>query len=198
MAMEGPDITATTAVIDNGSFGRREIRFETGRLAQQAAGAVAVYLDDDTMVLSATAVSNRPKDQFDFFPLPVDLEDWLYASGRTPSSFFPRERRPRTHAILAARLTDRPLRPAFVKGLRNEVQFVLTVLANGPDDDYDVVGINGASASTQISGLPFSGPIGAVRIALMPTPQGGQWVAFPTFSQLDEAVFSMEIGRAHV
>jgi polyribonucleotide nucleotidyltransferase len=193
MAMEGPEITATTAVIDNGSYGRREIRFETGRLAQQAAGAVSVYLDDDTMVFSATAVSNKPKDQFDFFPLTVDVEERMYAAGRIPGSFFRREGRPGTDAILAARLTDRPLRPAFVKGLRNEVQVVLTVFANGPDDAYDVVGINGASASTQISGLPFSGPIGAVRIALMPNAQGGQWVAFPTFSQLDEAVFSMVV-----
>ncbi|MGO2995555.1 MAG: polyribonucleotide nucleotidyltransferase, partial [Brachybacterium alimentarium] len=191
--MEGPEITATTAVIDNGSFGRREVRFETGRLAQQAAGAVAVYLDDDTMVLSATAVSNRPKDHFDFFPLTIDVEERMYAAGRIPGSFFRREGRPGTDAILAARLTDRPLRPAFVKGLRNEVQVVLTVMSSGPDDAYDVVGINGASASTQISGLPFSGPIGAVRIALMPTAQGGQWVAFPTFSQLDEAVFSMVV-----
>ena len=193
MAMEGPEIAATTAVIDNGSFGRREIRFETGRLAQQAAGAVAVYLDDDTMVFSATAVSNKPKDQFDFFPLTVDVEERMYAAGRIPGSFFRREGRPGTDAILAARLTDRPLRPAFVKGLRNEVQVVLTVMAAGPDDAYDVVGINGASASTQISGLPFSGPIGGVRIALMPTAQGGQWVAFPTFSQLEEAVFSMVV-----
>ncbi|MFC7458711.1 polyribonucleotide nucleotidyltransferase [Brachybacterium sp. GCM10030267] len=192
--MEGPEITATTAVIDNGSFGRREVRFETGRLAQQAAGAVAVYLDDDTMIMSATAVSNRPRDQFDFFPLTIDVEERMYAAGRIPGSFFRREGRPSTDAILAARLTDRPLRPAFVKGLRNEVQVVLTVMANGPDDAYDVVGINGASASTQISGLPFSGPIGAVRIALIPTAQGGgQWVAFPTFSQLEEAVFSMVV-----
>ncbi|WP_170931870.1 polyribonucleotide nucleotidyltransferase [Brachybacterium massiliense] len=192
--MEGPEITATTAVIDNGSYGRREIRFETGRLAQQAAGAVAVYLDDDTMVFSATAVSNKPKDHFDFFPLTIDVEERMYAAGRIPGSFFRREGRPGTDAILAARLTDRPLRPAFVKGLRNEVQVVLTVMANGPDDAYDVVGINGASASTQISGLPFSGPIGAVRIALMPNAEGGgQWVAFPTFSQLDEAVFSMVV-----
>ncbi|MGO1480904.1 MAG: polyribonucleotide nucleotidyltransferase [Brachybacterium sp.] len=192
--MEGPEITATTAVIDNGSYGRREIRFETGRLAQQAAGAVAVYLDDDTMVFSATAVSNKPKDHFDFFPLTIDVEERMYAAGRIPGSFFRREGRPGTDAILAARLTDRPLRPAFVKGLRNEVQVVLTIMANGPDDAYDVVGINGASASTQISGLPFSGPIGAVRIALMPNAEGGgQWVAFPTFSQLDEAVFSMVV-----
>jgi polyribonucleotide nucleotidyltransferase len=193
MAMEGPDITATTAVIDNGSYGTREVRFETGRLAQQAAGAVSVYLDDDTMVLSATAVSSKPKDQFDFFPLTVDVEERMYAAGRIPGSFFRREGRPGTDAILACRLTDRPLRPAFVKGLRNEVQVVLTVMAVNPDDAYDVVGINGASASTQISGLPFNGPIGGVRVALMPNADGGQWVAFPTFSQLDEAVFSMVV-----
>ncbi|WP_159457995.1 polyribonucleotide nucleotidyltransferase [Brachybacterium nesterenkovii] len=191
--MEGPEITATTAVIDNGSYGKREVRFETGRLARQAAGAVVVYLDEDTMVLSATAVSNKPKDQFDFFPLTVDVEERMYAAGRIPGSFFRREGRPGTDAILACRLTDRPLRPAFVKGLRNEVQVVLTVMAMDPDDAYDVVGINGASASTQISGLPFSGPIGGVRVALMPNAQGGQWVAFPTFSQLDEAVFSMVV-----
>ncbi|RUP85652.1 polyribonucleotide nucleotidyltransferase [Dermabacter sp. HSID17554] len=191
--MEGHNIHSTIATIDNGSHGKREVRFETGRLAKQAAGAVAVYLDDDTMVFSATAVSNQPKEQFDFFPLTVDVEERMYAAGRIPGSFFRREGRPGTDAILAARLTDRPLRPAFVKGLRNEVQVVLTVMAVNPDDAYDVVGINGASASTQISGLPFSGPIGGVRIALMPSAEGGQWIAFPTFSQLDEAVFSMVV-----
>lgn len=191
--MEGHNVHSTIATIDNGSYGKREVRFETGRLAKQAAGAVAVYLDDDTMVFSATAVSNQPKDQFDFFPLTVDVEERMYAAGRIPGSFFRREGRPGTDAILAARLTDRPLRPAFVKGLRNEVQVVLTVMAVNPDDAYDVVGINGASASTQISGLPFSGPIGGVRIALMPNAEGGQWIAFPTFSQLDEAVFSMVV-----
>ena len=194
MAKDGPEITATSAVIDNGAYGRRETRFEPGRLAQQAAGAVSVYLDDDTMVFSATAVSNKPKEHFDFFPLTIDVEERMYAAGRIPGSFFRREGRPGTDAILAARLTDRPLRPAFVKGLRNEVQVVLTVMACNPEDAYDVVGINGASASTQISGLPFSGPIGGVRIALMPDAQGGgQWVAFPTFAQLDEAVFSMVV-----
>ena len=191
--MEGHNIHSTIATIDNGSYGKREVRFETGRLAKQAAGAVAVYLDDDTMVFSATAVSNQPKEQFDFFPLTVDVEERMYAAGRIPGSFFRREGRPGTDAILAARLTDRPLRPAFVKGLRNEVQVVLTVMAVNPDDAYDVVGINGASASTQISGLPFSGPIGGVRIALMPNAEGGHWIAFPTFSQLDEAVFSMVV-----
>src|SRR5699024_11600413 len=130
---------------------------------QHAARSLSVYIDDDIMLSSATAVSNKPKDHFDFFPLTIDVEDRMYAAGRTPGSFFRREGRPGTYAILAARLTDRPLRPAFVKGLRNEVQVVLTVMSSGPDDAYDVVGINGASASTQISGLPFSGPIGGVR-----------------------------------
>ena len=105
MAMEGPEITATTAVIDNGAYGRREVRFETGRLAKQAAGAVSVYLDDDTMVFSATAVSNKPKEHFDFFPLTIDVEERMYAAGRIPGSFFRREGRPGTDAILAARLT---------------------------------------------------------------------------------------------
>ena len=187
------NVKSTIAVIDNGTYGKREVRFEAGRLAQQAAGAVSVFLDDDTMVFSATAVSSQPKEHFDFFPLTVDVEERMYAAGRIPGSFFRREGRPGTDAILAARLTDRPLRPSFVKGLRNEVQVVLTVMAVNPEDPYDVVGINGASASTQISGLPFSGPIGAVRIALMPNAEGGQWIAFPTFSQLDEAVFSMVV-----
>ncbi|CAM4094273.1 polyribonucleotide nucleotidyltransferase [Helcobacillus massiliensis] len=187
------DVKSTLAVIDNGDYGQRQVRFETGRLAKQAAGAVSVFLDDDTMVFSATAVSNQPKEHFDFFPLTVDVEERMYAAGRIPGSFFRREGRPGTDAILACRLTDRPLRPAFVKGLRNEVQIVLTVMACNPNDAYDVLGINGASASTQISGLPFSGPIGAVRIALMPNAEGGQWIAFPTFEQLDEAVFSMVV-----
>lgn len=187
------EVHSTIAVIDNAQYGKRQIRFETGRLAKQAAGAVSVYLDDDTMVFSATAVSNQPREGFDFFPLTVDVEERMYAAGRIPGSFFRREGRPGTDAILAARLTDRPLRPAFVKGLRNEVQVVLTVMAVNPNDAYDVVGINGASASTQISGLPFSGPIGGVRVALMPNSDGGQWIAFPTFSQLEEAVFSMVV-----
>ena len=185
---------SAVAHIDNGRFGTHTIRFETGRLAQQAAGSVCAYLDDETMLLSATTASKRPKEHFDFFPLTVDVEERMYADGRIPGSFFRREGRPSTDAILTCRLIDRPLRPSFVKGLRNEVQVVLTVMACNPEDAYDVVGINGASASTQISGLPFSGPIGGVRIALMPDAQGGgQWVAFPTFAQLDEAVFSMVV-----
>src|SRR5215467_7625161 len=145
----------TVATIDNGTFGTRTVRFETGRLARQAAGAVVAYLDDDTMLLSATTASKQPKDQFDFFPLTVDVEERMYAAGRIPGSFFRREGRPSTEAILACRLIDRPLRPLFVKGLRNEVQVVITVMAIHPDDAYDTLAINAASASTQISSLPF-------------------------------------------
>lgn len=183
----------STATIDNGSFGTRTIRFETGRLAQQAAGAVAAYLDDETMLLSATSASKNPKDHFDFFPLTIDVEERMYAAGRIPGSFFRREGRPSTDAILTCRLIDRPLRPTFVDGLRNEIQVVVTVLSLDPEDLYDVVAINAASASTQIAGLPFSGPVGGVRVALI----DGTWVAFPTVEQLERAVFDMVVaGRA--
>ncbi len=187
--MEGPDVKFAEAIIDNGSFGTRTIRFETGLLARQAAGCALAYLDDETLVLSATAVSAQPREHFDFFPLTVDVEERAYAAGRIPGSFFRREGRPTTEAILAARLIDRPLRPAFVKGLRNEVQVVATVLSVHPDDAYDVVAINAASMSTQLSGLPFSGPIGGVRIILI----DGQWVAFPRFSEEPRATFSMVV-----
>jgi polyribonucleotide nucleotidyltransferase len=144
-----------TATIDNGSFGSRTIRFETGRLAQQA----------------------------------VDVEERMYAAGRIPGSFFRREGRPSTDAILTCRLIDRPLRPTFVSGLRNEIQVVVTILSLDPNDLYDVLAINAASASTQIAGLPFSGPVGGVRVALI----GTQWVAFPTVEQLEDAVFDMVV-----
>ena len=185
----------STAVIDNGSFGTRTIRFETGRLARQAAGSVVAYLDEETMLLSATTASKSPKDHFDFFPLTIDVEERMYAAGRIPGSFFRREGRPSTDAILTCRLIDRPLRPTFVSGLRNEIQVVVTVLSLDPKDLYDVLAINAASASTQISGLPFSGPVGGVRVALISTPENkaGQWVAFPTVEQLEDAVFDMVV-----
>ena len=186
--MEG-SLTTAEAVLDNGSFGTRTIRFETGRLARQAAGSVAAFLDDDTMVLSATTASKQPKEHFDFFPLTVDVEERMYSVGRIPGSFFRREGRPTEDAILTCRLIDRPLRPSFVKGLRNEIQIVVTVLSLNPDDLYDVLAINAASASTQIAGLPFSGPIGGVRVALI----DGQWVAFPRHSDLERAVFDMVV-----
>ena len=187
--MEGPDVKFSEAVIDNGSFGRHVVRFETGKLAKQADGSAAVYLDGDTMLLSATTAQKTPRESIDFFPLTVDVDEKMYAVGRIPGSFFRREGRPSEGAILACRLIDRPLRPAFKKGLRNEVQVVITVLALNPQVEYDVVAINAASMSTQISGLPFSGPIGGVRISLI----GDQWVCFPTVDQEKEATFSMVV-----
>jgi polyribonucleotide nucleotidyltransferase len=176
------------AVIDNGSFGTREVIFYTGRLARQAAGSVVAQLGE-TVVLSATTASKQPREQFDFFPLTVDVEERMYSVGRVPGSFFRREGRPSEEAILTCRLIDRPLRPSFVKGLRNEVQIVETVLAVDPQHPYDVVAINAASMSTKLSGLPFSGPIGATRMAHV----DGQWVAFPTYDELSRATFDMVV-----
>jgi polyribonucleotide nucleotidyltransferase len=187
--MEGPEIKFAEAVLDNGKFGTRTVRFEAGRLAQQAQGAVAAYLDEDTMLLSATSIGKHPKDNFDFFPLTIDVEERSYAAGKIPGSFFRREGRPSTEAILVCRLIDRPLRPSFVNGLRNEVQVVITVLSIAPDEFYDTLAINAASASSQISGIPFSGPIAGVRLALI----GDQWVVFPKHSQLEEAVFDLTV-----
>jgi polyribonucleotide nucleotidyltransferase len=187
--VEGPEITFAEARIDNGPFGTRTIRFETGKLAMQAAGSAAVYLDGQTMILSATTHGKSPREGLDFFPLTVDVEERMYAAGRIPGSFFRREGRPSEDAILTCRLIDRPLRPTFAKGLRNEIQIVETVMALDPDDLYDVVAINGASMSTQLSGIPFSGPIGAVRVALI----DDRWVAFPRHSELAKAVFDMVV-----
>jgi polyribonucleotide nucleotidyltransferase len=185
--MEGAQ--STEVVIDNGSFGMHKLRFETGRLARQAGGSAVVFLDDETMVLSATTASKHPREGADFFPLTVDVEERMYAAGRIPGSFFRREGRPSEDAVLTCRLIDRPLRPSFVKGLRNEVQVVETILALHPEHLYDVVAINAASLSTQLAGLPFSGPIGGVRVALI----RGQWVAFPTHGELAQATFDMVV-----
>jgi polyribonucleotide nucleotidyltransferase len=186
---EGPVVFAVETVIDNGKHGTRTVKFETGLLARQAAGSVTAYLDDETMLLSATTAGKHPKEQFDFFPLTIDVEERMYAAGRIPGSFFRREGRPGEDAILTCRLIDRPLRPTFKKGLRNEVQVVITVLALEPNTPYDVLAINAASMSTQLSGLPFSGPVGGTRVALV----DGQWVAFPTHTQLEDAVFDMVV-----
>ena len=141
------------------------------------------------MLLSATTAGKHPKDQFDFFPLTVDVEERMYAAGRIPGSFFRREGRPSEDAILTCRLIDRPLRPSFVKGLRNEVQVVITVLSLNPNDIYDVLAINAASMSTNCPVCRSPGPIGATRVALIQ----GQWVAFPTNEQLESAVFDMVV-----
>jgi polyribonucleotide nucleotidyltransferase len=182
-------VKSAEAVIDNGEFGVRKIRFETGRLARQASGSALAVLDDETVVLSATSASKQPREGLDFFPLTVDVEERMYAAGRIPGSFFRREGRPSEDAILTCRLIDRPLRPSFVKGLRNEIQIVETVLSLHPEHLYDVVAINAASMSTQLAGLPFAGPIGGVRVALIKD----QWVAFPTHPQLELATFDMVV-----
>jgi len=188
-------ITDAVAVLDNGDFGERTVRFETGQLARQAGGSVTTYLDDETMLLATTTASNQPREGFDFFPLTVDVEERMYAAGKIPGSFFRREGRPSTEAILACRLIDRPLRPTFVKGLRNEVQVVITVMSWDPEEYYDVVAINGASAATQLSGLPVSGAVGGVRMALIADEDhpDGQWVAFPNHEQHEQAVFEMVV-----
>jgi len=192
--LEGPEIQSAEAIIDNGSYGKRVVRFETGRLAKQAAGAAMVYIDEETSMLSATAVGKNPREGFDFFPLTVDVEERMYAAGRIPGSFFRREGRPSTDAILTCRLIDRPLRPAFGKGIRNEVQVVVTVLSIAPDEIYNTVAINAASMSTSLSGMPFQGPVGGVRMALMAEENGKhQWIAFPKHSQLENAVFDMAV-----
>ncbi|HEY8453138.1 MAG: polyribonucleotide nucleotidyltransferase [Micromonosporaceae bacterium] len=177
-----------TAVVHNGPFGTREVTFYTGRLARQAAGSAVVRLGETT-VLSATTVSRQPRESLDFFPLTVDVEERLYAAGRIPGSFFRREGRPSEDAILTCRLTDRPLRPSFAKGLRNEVQIVATVLSQDNAFPYDVVAINAASMSTKLSGLPFSGPIGATRMVHI----DGNWVAFPTYEETARATFDMVV-----
>ena len=187
--MEGPGLEFSEAVIDNGKYGRHTIRFESGILAQQADGSAAVYLDGDTMLLAATTAAKTPRDAIDFFPLTVDIEERMYAAGRIPGSFFRREGRPGEGAILAARLIDRPLRPAFVKGLRNEVQVIVDVLSLNPTHYYDVVAINAASMATTLAGLPFSGPIGGIRVALIDET----WVCFPTVEQVARSSFQMVV-----
>ncbi|MEP6464445.1 MAG: polyribonucleotide nucleotidyltransferase, partial [Frankiaceae bacterium] len=185
--MEGPDISFAEAKLST-PLGDRTIRFETGRLARQANGSVVTYLGDTT-VLSATTASKRPKDNLDFFPLTVDVEERQYAAGKIPGSFFRREGRPSEDAILTCRLTDRPLRPSFAKGLRNEIQIVSTILSLDPDHVYDVLAINGAACSVLIAGLPFTGPVAAVRVAAI----DGSWVPFPTYSELERATFDMVV-----
>ena len=166
------------------------LTFEAGTLAAQAGGAVVTSLGD-TKVLSTTTASRDPKDFLPFFPLTIEVEERMYATGRIPGSFFKREGRPSENAILVCRLTDRPLRPTFAEGLRNEVQVVNTIIQTTQFDPYDVVAMNGSSLSTMLSGLPFAGPVAAVRYAML---RDGSWVAFPSFEELEEeGVFNMVI-----
>ncbi|MDR7400759.1 MAG: polyribonucleotide nucleotidyltransferase [Armatimonadota bacterium] len=161
--------------------GGRELIFETGLLARQAGGAVVVRSGDSMVLVTATA-STEPREGVDFFPLTCDFEERMYAAGKIPGGFFKREGRPGERAILSARLMDRPLRPLFPKGFRNDVQVIATVLSTDFDNDPAVLAVNGASAALCISDIPFHGPIGAVRMGLV----GGELVINPTWKQLAE------------
>jgi polyribonucleotide nucleotidyltransferase len=160
---------------------------ETGQLAALAAGAVIVKVGGTTVL--STVATSKPREGIDFFPLTVDVEERAYAAGKIPGSFFRREGRPGELAILTARLTDRPLRPSFPADFRNEVQVIATILGVDLENPHDIVSINGASAALTVSGIPFDGPIGAVRLA----HHEGAWVAHPTFQQGDESTFELVV-----
>ena len=167
----------------------KTIGFETGRLAGLANGAVVGSIGDTKVLVTATASRNARKGA-DFFPLTVDMEERMYAAGKIPGSFFRREGRSSDAATLTCRLTDRPLRPCFPKGFRNDVHVVGLVMSADQHNPYDVTAINAASAALCISGIPFSGPVGAVRIAFSAE---GHWIPHPTFSEMEEASFEMVV-----
>lgn len=164
-----------------------EMSFETGKLANLADGAVVVRLGNTTLL--STVCNSKPREGIDFFPLTVEVEERMYAAGKIPGSFFRREGRPGEQAILTCRLTDRPLRPSFPEGFRNEVQVVSTILGVDLENPHDVASINGASAALMISGIPFNGPIGAVRLAHL----DGEWVAHPTFQEGERSTFEIVV-----
>jgi polyribonucleotide nucleotidyltransferase len=169
------------------TIGSSDLTFETGKLAKQAHGSVVVTLGE-TQVL-ATCTSSAPREGIDFFPLTVDVEERMYAAGKIPGGFFRREGRPSETAILTARLIDRPLRPTFREGYRDEVQVVITVLSADLANPYDIPGINGASVATMLAGLPFDGPVGAVRMGLI----GNQWKVNPTYQDIELATFDVVV-----
>jgi polyribonucleotide nucleotidyltransferase len=171
----------------------KSLSFETGLLARQSQGAVVGRIGDTLVLATANAAPNAPEG-LDFFPLTVDVEERMYAAGKIPGSFFRREGRPTDNAILTARLIDRPLRPSFAQGYRNETQIVVTVLGADLVNPHDVIAINAASAALMVSGLPFEGPIGAVRVAYS---REGAWVPNPTYAEGDESTFELVVaGRA--
>ncbi len=160
--------------------GGKPVTIETGKLAGQAGGAVTVQLGDSIVFASAT-MKAEPNAEQDFFPLTVEYEERMYAGGKIPGSFFRREGRPSTEAILTARLVDRPIRPLFSSDIRNEVQVILFTLSADPDNPLDILAINAASAALMISDIPWAGPVGAVRIGRV----NGEFVVNPTYAQLD-------------
>ncbi len=167
----------------------RSLSFETGKLAFQSQGAVVAKLGDTTVLVTANGAKGI-REGIDFFPLTVDVEERMYAAGKIPGSFFRREGRPSDQAILACRLIDRPLRPSFEDGYRNETQVVVTVLGSDQQNPYDVLAINAASAALMLSGMPFGGPLGAVRVAYT---REGTWLPYPTFAEGDLSTFELVV-----
>src|ERR671934_2225084 len=163
------------------TIGGREITFETGKLAKQADGAVVVR-SGETMVLATAQGRMETREGADFFPLTVDVEEGMYAAGKIPGGFFKREGRPTERAILTARMIDRPIRPLWPKGFRNEVQVICTILSADLVTAHDVLSINAASAALMVSPLPFLGPVGAVRIGAI----DGELVVNPTLPEVEE------------
>ena len=171
----------------------KQLSFETGRLAQQSQGAVVGRIGD-TMVLVTANAETRVREGIDFFPLTVDVEERMYAAGKIPGSFFRREGRPTDQAVLTCRLIDRPLRPSFADGYRNETQVIATIMGADLENPHDVLSINAASAALMLSGIPFEGPIGAVRIAY---GTDGEWRGHPTYQEGDSSTFELVVaGRA--
>ncbi|MBJ7366787.1 MAG: polyribonucleotide nucleotidyltransferase, partial [Thermoleophilia bacterium] len=183
MANQGPDATRVVADI-----GGQEIIFETGRLAKQANGSVLVR-SGDSLVLVTAVGAREPREGTDFFPLTVDVEERMYAKGAIPGGFIKRESRPSERAILTCRMTDRPLRPLWPKGFRNEVQIVTTVLSIDKVNAFDILSINGASAALMLSELPFHGPVGAVRIGMI----DDDFVINPTLQELEESTLDLVV-----
>src|SRR3954447_6762657 len=172
----------------------KTLSFETGKLAFQSQGAIVASIGETTVLATANAAKGV-REGIDFFPLTVDVEERMYARGKIPGSFFRREGRPSDLAILNCRLIERPLRPSFPDGFRNETQVVITVLGADQENPHDVLGINAASASLMLSGIPFDGPIGAVRIAYS---QDGRWVPHPTYDQGDDSTFELVVAGRQV
>ncbi len=183
-------MTETTSV--TGAFTRgegKDATFEVGKFAPLAGGSITAQMGDTVVLVTATgAKSARPGA--DFFPLTVDIEERMYAAGKIPGSFFRREARAGEQAILTCRLIDRPLRPAFPDGYRNEVHVVGTVLGADQENPYDVLALNAASLALSLSPIPFDGPIGAVRMSWSPD---GDWIPFPTYEESDESAFEMVV-----
>ncbi len=168
--------------------GNKEVIFTTGKLAEQAGGAVSVRIGD-SMVLATATMSKNVREGLDFFPLSVDFEEKMYAAGRIPGGFYKREGRPTTEAILTSRLTDRPLRPLFPNGMRNEVQVIITTLSSDSVHHMDIIAVNAASAALTISDVPWDGPIGAVRVGYI----AGEFVAAPTILQMAESQLDLRL-----